>query len=57
MHVMRMSQRWSPLVRSISNYTKLPLQEHYIQLLAKEGIQDQQAKELIAILDNQVRQQ
>ncbi len=37
-------------------YSKIPLYEHYVQLLVKEGIQEHQAKELTAILDNQVRQ-
>lgn len=46
--------------RTISHnphFTKIPLQEHYIQLLVKEGLQEMQAKELITTLDNQIRQQ
>jgi len=37
-------------------FSKLPLQEHYIQLLVKEGLEEEQAKELVSVLDNQIRQ-
>jgi hypothetical protein len=52
--------RYRPLGRRFvshnPSYTKLPLQDHYIQLLVKEGLEEQQAKELVTVLDNQVRQ-
>lgn len=41
----------------IGNYSKIPLHDHYIQLLVKEGMEEGQAKELISVLDNQVCQQ
>jgi len=45
------------LLSSIGNYSKIPLHDHYIQLLVKEGMEEGQAKELISVLDNQICQQ
>lgn len=42
--------------QAVPGYSKLPLQEHYMQLLVKEGFEEDQAKELISILDGQIRQ-
>ena len=57
MRVLRRFMGNASLYSTIPLYTKIPLHDHYVQLLVKEGLEEAQAKELIAVLDNQVRQQ